>query len=162
MTINRYNLEGRALKKIIKKLFSMLFLAVVFVAFSLPVFVNSPPPADHLTIQFEKLPSDVAYADLLIKFKKNDKNYTELNKDNLNLYGFDENCRIVLYNEDGFESFTFHYEKAKSEIKPDKNSWNREVSFCKGIEYREYLTQYEDLLSNYNRIKLLFWMSMEI
>lgn len=138
-----------------KRLFSVVVLLLLLV-FSLPMSVsaNAPMPADHLTVVFSDVPKDVVYVDLLIKMGEDDANYVDFQPNS-----FAEEFFIVKgiagYSTDGYRSFTFHYKNAKSDIKiKPYHSGLYSVEFCNGSEYREYLTQYEDLRNNYRDIKI--------
>ena len=138
-----------------KRLFFAVLLILVLV-FSLPMSVNAnaPMPADHLTVVFSDVPKDVVYVDLLIKISEDDANYVDFQPNS-----FAEELFIAKgitgYSVDGYRSFTFHYKNAKSDIKlkPYYRGFYS-VNFCNGSEYREYLTQYEDLRDNYRDIKI--------
>ncbi len=138
-----------------KRLFSAVVLLLIL-AFSLPMSVsaNSPMPANHLTVVFSDVPKDVVYVDLLIQISEDDANYVDFQPNS-----FAEEFFMVKdiagYSTDGYRSFTFHYKNAKSDIKiKPYYSGYYSVDFCKGPEYREYLTQYEDLRNNYRDIKI--------
>ena len=147
------------------------FLAAALLC--LPCLANSPAPSDSLTIELTNLSSNMVYADLLIKIDQTCPEFTPLNHAKLEQTGFAETAQIVTYNQDGFMSFSFHYKNAQSNIKIfnisdiDPNYVEPEyedgqiselaysyVDFCRGLEYNEYLSQYENLLANYNCIKI--------
>lgn len=144
--------------------YKKLFLTLVFLlatAFSLPVSVsaNAPMPADHLTAILSNLPDDAVYADLLIKIDENDPKYVEF-QPNAGVYIASGASELVAYSKDGFRSFTFHYKDAKSNIRISHyynydNTITYYVDFCNSLEYRDYLTQYEDLRKDYRDIKLV-------
>ena len=145
-------------KQFLKMVAFILPITIAALLFPLNVSANAPGPANSLSIELTNIPETVVFADLLIIIDKGDKNYTSVNENNLISNDLTSNSEIVLYSENGFESFTFHYKGASSTIKiykiyDDKYSY---VDFCKGLEYREYFTQYEDLLSNYRNVKIAF------
>ena len=138
-----------------KKSFSVIILLLIF-AFSLPtaVFANAPEPADHLTVTLANIPDNVAYADLLIKISQDDSNFIDF-QSNAYADSISESSEIVTYSQDGYYSFTFHYKNSKSNIKIEEYYDDLDcVNFCMGLEYNEYLTQYENLLNNYNDVKI--------
>ncbi len=139
----------------LKKIFTLLIFVCVFGCFStFSVSANAPMPADHLSIYISNLPEGAVYADLLIKIPKDDSNYIDFQS---SAYGDDKSLvkEIANYSKDGYRSFTLHYRNAKSNIKIE-HAYNENymVEFCCGSEYREYLTQYEDLLNNYRNFKI--------
>ena len=138
---------------IMKKFVFGIVIAMTLIAFAMPVYANSPAPADHLRISIINKPENIVFVDLLIKIDSNDENYVSLNKQNLELNEFTNDAEILTFNDLGFESFTFHYKNANSNIKLYTNNC---VDFCKGFENNAHLTQYEDLLTNYNLVKLAF------
>ncbi len=138
-----------------KKILGILILVGLFICFpSISVSANAPKPADHLSIYITNLPEGAVYADLLIKIPKDDSNYVDFQS---SAYGDDKSLvkEIANYSKDGYCSFTLHYKNAKSNIKIE-HAYNENymVEFCCGSEYREYLTQYEDLLNNYRNFKI--------
>lgn len=66
----------------------------------------------------EKLPQGCAYIDMLIPIGEKDENYTENNAENCRKNGILNQSEIVAYNEDGFQSYTFHIKTARSRIFP--------------------------------------------
>ncbi len=138
-----------------KKAFSIIIMFCI-ATFSLPMWVsaNAPSPADHLTVVLSNIPDNAMYADLLIKIDKNDDNYIDFQTNNL-VDSVSKAKSIVDYSEDSFYSFTFHYKNSKSSIKIEHHYDNLySVNFCKGLEYEEYLTQYENLRNYYSDIKI--------
>ncbi len=138
-----------------KKILVISILVCLFGCFlSFPVSANAPMPADHLSVYITNLPEGAVYADLLIKIPKDDSSYVDFQS---SAYGNDKSLvkEIANYSKDGYRSFTLHYRNAKSNIKIE-HAYNENymVKFCYGSEYREYLTQYEDLLNNYRNFKI--------
>lgn len=134
----------------------LIVLLLLVLAFSVPMSVsaNAPMPADHLTIVFSDVPNNVVYVDLLIKISEDDANYVDFQPNSFAEEVFIAK-ELVGYSTDGYRSFTFHYKNAKSDIKLKPYFNGRySVDFCNGSEYREYLTQYEDLRDNYGDIKI--------
>lgn len=142
-----------------KKLFLIIILLFV-AAFSLPVSVsaNAPLPADHLTVFLSNLPDEAVYVDLLIRIDENDPQYVAF-QSNTFVSSASNAKEITDYSKDGFRSFTFHYKDAKSNIRISKH-YNYDqtiayyVDFCNGLEYRDYLTQYENLRKYYRDIRI--------
>ena len=141
----------------LKKMVFCIVIILLSCIFCTPVLANAAAPTEHITIKLTNIPDNVVYADLLIKIDENDENFSEINRLSLDENGLFDEAQIVTYNDNGFRSFTFHYHNAKSNIKinePYPNYDYKYVDFCKGIEYREYLAQYEDLRTNYKSIKI--------
>ena len=140
--------------KSFKKLFCIFVLLSVFVvSFALPASANAPGPAAYLTVTLSNLPDNAVYADLLIRISPDDPNFAETQSNDY-LNADSKSTEIVDYSEDGFRSFTFHYKNARSNIKIAHYDELFYVDFCDGLEYQDYLTQYEDLRSHYRDIKI--------
>ena len=149
------------MKKIICRMLAGTFLVLFFLPIS--ALANGPVAAPWLSFELLDLPKDVAYVDILIKISPNESKFTSINMQNLEELGFMPESDIVLYDVDGFRSFTFHYKDAVSSIDVYKDrSRSRPhngigyIEFCNGTEYREFYTQYEDLLTNFRTMKLAF------
>ncbi|MCL2108576.1 MAG: hypothetical protein FWH20_04430 [Oscillospiraceae bacterium] len=139
----------------------IIFTTIVMLALSLTLTVsaNSAPPAPLLFFSFSNLPGGIVYADLLIKINPDDPKYTPLNTQNLEYYNFSAESDIVLYNQDDFRSFTFHYKDSASsiEIGGDHGYGRRgSVIFGYNREFGEFFNQFEDLMKNYREVKLAF------
>lgn len=145
------------MKKRYKLIFAILIISVLLCFFNTTVFANAPAPADSLTFELINLPENAVYADILIKIDKDDPQYVDFQPNDF--VKAPEDCSaLVDYSHNGYCSFTFHYRDAKSEFKIyNSDEWPDYYSiiFCRGSEYREYLTQYEDLLNNYSDIRLV-------
>ena len=135
-----------------KKFFIFLFTLVLVYMVPFSASANAPMPADSLEVCISNLPEGAVYADLLIKIDENDPNYIEHQK---SVYDGNEQT-MSAYCEDGYRSFTLHYNGAKSGIKLE-NFYDDIfcVDFCRGSDYQDYLTQYEDLCENYRDIKIV-------
>lgn len=121
---------------------------------SVNVSANAPMPADRLTIMVLNLPENAVYADIMIKIDENDSNYVDF-QPNKFTDSYLKAKPIVDYAENGFRSFSFHYKDAKTDLKLKFDYDNRYIAeFCGGAEYNEYLTQFEDLRNNYNKVKI--------
>jgi hypothetical protein len=153
----------------IDKRLSLIFAGILpvlfFLLWPLAVSANGPVPADWLLFSLTNLPKDVVFADLLVQISPEDPKYTRVNKQNLEQTGVSPESEIVLYDDEAFRSFTFHYADAVSYIKvydqqdeglAESDTGTGYIEFCKGTEYREFLTQYEDLRTNYSTVKLAF------
>ncbi len=145
------------MKKLNKIILIVLFFLLFACFLSVNVSANAPMPADRLTIKVSNLPENAVYADIMIKIDENDSNYVDF-QPNKFADRYLKAKQIVDYKENGFRSFTFHYKEAKADIKLKINySLNNShyvVQFCGGAEYKEYLTQFEDLRNNYNKVKI--------
>ena len=95
-----------------KNYFMIVLIFMLVFSFALPVFANSPPPADHLTVVLSNLPGEAVYVDLLIKISQDDPNFVDFQS---NIYSdfISPSSGIVDYSEDGFYSFTFHYKDSR-------------------------------------------------
>ena len=100
-------------RRVLVSLSVILLLATLL---PLGVSANSPPPSYSYTFHLDDLPSNTAYVDLLIPLAENDDAYSPLVSENLP-DTFPANAQIVAYNEDGYRSYTFHYQNAVSIIK---------------------------------------------
>jgi hypothetical protein len=150
-----YCTQGGDLMNKFKKSFSVIILLLIF-TFSWPtaVFANAPAPADHLTVALANIPDNAVYADLLIKISQDDADFIDFQPNDYADF-VSNSSEIVTYSQDGYYSFTFHYKDSKSYIKIDHYYDDLDcVKFCEGLEYNEYLTQYESLLNNYNDVKI--------
>ncbi|MCL2488505.1 MAG: hypothetical protein FWE80_07465 [Oscillospiraceae bacterium] len=87
-----------------------IMLMLFSMMFCIPASANSPAPAEYLTFEITGLPDTVVYVDLLIKIDGVDNNFSEINQENLDENGFSRTAQIVTYDQDGFRSFTFHYQ----------------------------------------------------
>ncbi len=137
-----------------KKPLVLFLLCLLVCLLPLPTFANSPMPADHLYFCISNKPEEAVYADLLIKIEETDSKYVDFQKSD---YGDDPAVieEITEYSTDGYRSFTVHYKDAVSDVilqQEYDEIWY--AYFCKGLEYEEYLTQYEDVCNNYGNIKI--------
>lgn len=141
--------------KNLKKLFFIVVIVNILASsFVLPVFANAPMPADHLTVVLSNLPDDAVYVDLLVKINQDDPNFVDFQSNNYS-DSVSKSSEIVSYSEGGFYSFTFHYKNSKSNIKIESYYDNLDyVDFCNGLEYQDYLTQYESLRNHYRDVKV--------
>ena len=144
----------KEMRKNTKQFAFFILLLVLVVTLPMTALANSPAPQDHLTVYLNNLPQNAVYADLLIKMDPTDTQYVDFqfgdyenNKEKIN--------QIADYSVDGFVSFTIHYNNAKSNIKIENdNNEIYKVTFCKGLQHDEFITQYEDLLVNYPVLKI--------
>ena len=141
--------------KKLKKLF-FVFIIVYILVFSsaLPVFANAPMPADHLKVVLSNLPDDAVYVDLLVKINQDDPNFVDFQSNNYS-DSVSKASEIVSYSDGSFYSFTFHYKNSKSNIKIEHYYDDLYyVDFCNGLNYQDYLTQYESLRNHYRDVKV--------
>lgn len=93
-------------------------LAAVWTMGMLPLdaSANSPgiPPWD--VFSFENLPEETVYVDLLIPISEKDSKYTTLVERNLP-ENWSKSTSIVTYCEEGYRSYTFHYQDASSDFR---------------------------------------------
>ena len=143
-----------------RRIFAVFFLLFLVAAWlPLVASANSPMPADHLSVRVNNVPAEAKYADLLIRLPEDDPNYVSF-QSNGPVQEPSQAAQLVNYCEDGFRSFTFHYRNAASDFQltshiaynPGDHCY---AYFCRGSEYREFLTQYETLLRDYRDIKIV-------
>lgn len=94
----------------------IVILLILISVLPITVFANSPPPYPVYRFELTNLPEGTQYVDMLIKLPTDDSKYVPLVYENLP-DGFSENAQIVLYCEDDYRSYTFHYAEASSIIK---------------------------------------------
>lgn len=141
------------MKNFKKLLLMFVYVSILVSSFAVPVSANSPAPAVYLTVTLSNLPDDAVYADLLIKISPDDPNFVETQPNDY-WDATSKSTEIGDYSEDGFRSFTFHYKNASSNIKIEHYGDLYFVDFCNGLEYHDYLTQYENLRSHYRDVKI--------
>lgn len=141
--------------KNLKKLFFIVVIVTILASsFVLPVFANAPMPADHLTVVLSNLPDDAVYVDLLVKINQDDPNFVDFQSNNYS-DSVSKSSEIVSYSDGSFYSFTFHYKNSKSNIKIEHYYDDLYyVDFCNGLNYQDYLTQYESLRNHYRDVKV--------
>ena len=151
-----------------RKFLWRLIICFVFLVFSVPfnVSANAPPPSPWLSFYLKNLPSNIVNADLLIEINPSNPRYVSVNMQNLEQNNISAESEIVLYNADGFMSFTFHYKDAVSlvEVYGDhgKGRMNKSegigyIVFCRDAEYNIFHTQFEDLKKNFQTFRLVFF-----
>jgi len=97
------------------------FVAGVFVFLfsATPVSANGPAPGPSIVVQFEGLPTDVAFVDLLVPIPTDSEYFQQYNEEHGEKYAIDASSPIVTYNTDGYYSYTFHYLGASSGMELD-------------------------------------------
>ena len=100
------------------KRLSVVILTMILLLGSLPLTVsaNSPEPTPFYTFYLSNLPENAEYVDLLIQLSETDKMYTNLNSENIP-GSFSSDAQILSYCEDGYRSYTFHYQNALSMLR---------------------------------------------
>lgn len=100
-----------------RRIFACL-LAAVWIMGVLPLTAsaNSPGISPWDVFSFENLPEGTVYVDLLIPISEKDPKYTALMEGNLP-GNWSESTPIVTYCEEGYRSYTFHYQDASSDIR---------------------------------------------
>lgn len=94
----------------------LLVLILLISVFPLPVSANSPASAPWYTFKVLNEPAGTVYMDLLISLDETETYYCPLVEENIPK-GFTEDAEIISYCEDGFRSYTFHYDGARSKIR---------------------------------------------
>jgi len=147
------------MKKGKKYLFTIILLIICILPAS-TVIANGPPPPNSLSVHISKYSSECSYADILIKLSDNDSNYVAFNSN----YGEDldisPSSEIVQYNEDGFMSYTFHFNGAISESKMNEDGFiNRNITdehTSKNIfAYSDSGPAYNDFISDHYQLKIV-------
>lgn len=119
----------------------MLILFLIVAAFPLRASANGPPPPHSAGVRIENMPENAAYVDILIQIGADDEQYTPYNVDHGARMGIPAQSPIVLYDEDGFASFTFHFAEAS-------------VDEEYGMRFARENDQYSMLLDRYHMIKV--------
>lgn len=140
------------MKKQKRYLAAMLLCLVIIMSVPVSVSANAPM-ASRLRVSLLHLPSEAVYADLLIKIDQNDSKYVDFQA-NAYVESAAQAKEIVEYAQDGFRSFSFHYDHAKSDFKIRHYYREAYVEFGSSAFNQEYLTQFEDLCKNYADIKI--------
>lgn len=93
-------------------------LAAVWIMGVLPLTAsaNSPGISPWDIFSFENLPEGTVYVDLLIPISEKDPKYMALIEENLP-ENWSKSTPIVTYCEEGYRSYTFHYQDASSDIR---------------------------------------------
>ncbi|MCL2200749.1 MAG: hypothetical protein FWB75_02195 [Oscillospiraceae bacterium] len=129
-------------------LITVMIISAVFPL--LTAMASVPPTPGEMSVGIENPPENAVFADILIRINERDPNFTDVNEDNLVLFGLDNQAGIVGFNDGGFRSFTFHYNGASSEIHLSESSW-RYYFVHFGIEVEG---QFQNLLENYSDMKI--------
>ncbi len=147
-------------------IFVCLAAVVCLLFLPLRVSANGPVAPPWLSITLSGLPKNVLYADLLIKIDSKSPQYTPLNTQALEQFGFSPEAGIVAYHSEGFQSFTFHYANAASSIdiyrhyngqsEPVPGSGYGHIEFAHGAVYDGVVSQYENLRKNFFTMRLAF------
>jgi len=119
----------------------IVFIATIFsfvCAFPFQVSANGPPPPHAVDCEIINMPEHTTHIDLLIQINENDEEYVDFNTNNGKILGVSEQSAIVMYNQDGFASFTFHFADAS----------------YKGFRFAGSDDQYEILREKYHIIKV--------
>lgn len=88
----------------------VFLVALVFVPQT--VQANSPPPASHCMVELSNLPENAWAVDLLVPLTVGSAYYTQATD---LPEGMDHTAPILLYDQDGYMSYTFHYQLASSQ-----------------------------------------------
>lgn len=120
----------------------LLALFVLFVLIIVPqsALANSAPPPPYCVVELKNLPQGACFADLLVPLTENDEAFCA--DDDLP-NGFTQNTPIVCYSENGYMSYTFHYNQSSSQftIKDSRVTFFEENSdhdnlFRKGVQLK--------------------------
>ena len=99
-----------------KKWFLFLVSVLILLQMQLVCYAWTPSTQFFCQVSEENIPENAVYADLLLPIPADDEDYTPYNSLNGSIFNFPEDSQIVQYNEDGYQSYTFHLENASSEI----------------------------------------------
>jgi len=95
--------------------------AIILICVCLPVSVTARGDGSasySCEVIPSKLPSGCVCIDMLLLMEQSDENYTEYNALNGKKSGILQMSEIVKYNDNGFQSYTFHMKSAKSRMTP--------------------------------------------
>lgn len=86
-------------------------------------FARAPAYYYSCDVHRSQMPEGTVYVDMLIPIDESADEFTPYNDKNGEKYGISEDSEIVAYEEDGFASYTFHRNTARSDIKliPDES-----------------------------------------
>ena len=99
----------------------LLVLVMIMPCIPVEASANSPASAPWYTFELLNAPAGTVYMDLLISLDDTDACYCPLVEENIP-EGFTEDAEIITYREDGFCSYTFHYDGARSKIRLNKDN----------------------------------------
>lgn len=96
--------------KHIRKLTVLLCAALLLCLLPVTAYANGPAPSSELELYLINPPEGTVYVDLLVPLQSSDPDYAEPATELAE--GIAETAEIVAYAEDGYCSYTFHYEHA--------------------------------------------------
>ena len=99
-----------------RKCFLILVALLVLLQLPLTCYAWVPSTQFFCQVSEENIPENAVYADLLLPIPADDEDYTPYNSLNGSIFNIPENSQIAQYNEEGYQSYTFHLENANSEI----------------------------------------------
>ncbi|MCQ2449748.1 MAG: hypothetical protein MJ132_06135 [Clostridia bacterium] len=98
--------------------FVPVFVLLFALCFSMVCYAWNPSKSFDCYIDYDKIPENTAYVDMLIPLKDSDKNYTAFNQVNGEKFNISSDSEIVHYNKGGYVSYTFHFKDSVSEFIP--------------------------------------------
>ena len=98
-----------------KKVFVTVFICLLLIS---SVFAYIPQESLVCDVKKTLIPENTAYIDMLLPLPEDSTYFCNFNDENGKKYNIDKTSEIVAFCEDGFQSYTFHTEYAKSRISP--------------------------------------------
>lgn len=99
-----------------KKWFQILVVLLFLCQLPLTCYAWTPSIEFTCWVDYEKIPENAVYIDLLLPISPSDENYTPYHAENGATFGIPAQSQIVQYNADGYRSYTFHIQDARSEM----------------------------------------------
>lgn len=148
---------GAAYGRLVGLLFFWLALAAAFWFGAGVSPANSPAAARSILIFPEHVPEEAIYLELLIPMPRDDPYYRSFNQDMGDETGLTQQAPIAGYlDEEGYTSYSFHMENARSEMSLDKGGHEedslRSYAFCDSA-YAGSETHLEYIQKHFGSIK---------
>lgn len=139
-----------------KRLSIIIIMIILLLSLNVTCFAFMPSESIHCNIITKNIPDNTAYIDMLIPIESIDENYIDYNTENGKKFNIHKESAIVNYCENGFESYTFHYKNAYSDIKPkyivDFSCEDSVVEHNKKLF--DKIKKYHDETFNYHSIRM--------
>ena len=99
-----------------KKWFLILVSVLILLQMPLVCYAWVPSVSFYCGVDYANIPENAVYVDLLLLISAEDEMYTPYHRENGQLYNIPEDSQIVQYDIDGYRSYTFHRQDARSEM----------------------------------------------
>ena len=107
-----------------RKWYLPLVSLLILLQMPLVCYAWVPSPNFFCVVDGANIPENAVYVDLLIPISEDDETYTPYHQENGQLYNIPKDSQIVQYAVDGYRSYTFHRQDARSEMQlTPLNSW---------------------------------------